>query len=358
MAVSDTGGTLAERTAGLLRRQAEACRRLGSPIYGDLLEHAAGDLLSGGPTADVLDGYLDDRPSAVLALRLLGGAHALALSGQAPELARWYPSAGGTADPQPGSPSAWEALRQTLAERGDVIRSWLPRPPQTNEVGRAAALLGGLRHVAAEADLPIRLVEVGASAGLNLRADRYCVPGDAGSYGDPASRVVLTGGWQGSPPPVSDVEVAERTGGDLAPIDAATAEGRLVLTAYVWPDQSERLDRLRGALAIAAQVPADLRAESASATIARTDLVAGTWTVLWHSIFRQYLNTEQREELADGVAALAVAATRSARFAYLYFEQSRSRGCLVVLTTWPGGHRRVLGRAPAHGIPVHWQLEP
>ena len=348
-------GTPEARTARLLRWQADACRELGSPLYGDLLLHAADDLLAGGPTATILRGHFDDRISSVLALRLLGGAHALALEGRAPQLAAFYPSAGGTADSQPGSPRAWAALRQTLAEQSDEISTWLDHPPQTNEVGRAAALLGGLRHIAAQQDLPIRLIEVGASAGLNLRADRFYVPGDAGSYGSPDSPVVLAGGWQGDAPPAARIHVTERIGGDLSPVDPATPDGRLRLTAYVWPDQADRLSRLRGAFTIAAQVPAELRTESASATLARTELVPGTWTVLWHSIFRQYLSDGQRTELADGVAKLGDAATAAARFAYLYLEQSRAGGCPVVLVTWPGGRRRILGSAPAHGLPVQWQ---
>jgi hypothetical protein len=346
------------RTAQIMRWQADACRELGSPLYGDLLVRAADDVLTGGPTADILRGHLDDRLSSVLALRLLGGAHALALSGRAPELAAYYPSAGGTLDPAPGSPRAWAALRQTFAEQGEEIRSWLNHPPQTNEVGRAAALLGGLRHIAAECDLPIRLIEVGASAGLNLRADRFYVPGDAGSYGDPESPVVLPGGWQGEPPPTSHVDVVERVGGDLAPVDPTTADGRLRLTAYVWPDQADRLSRLRGALTLAAELPADLRAEPASATVGHMQLVPGTWTVLWHSIFRQYLDERQRLELADGVGALGATATPDARFAYLYLEQSRAGGCPVTLTTWPGGRQRILGSAPAHGLPVYWHAQP
>jgi hypothetical protein len=352
---AELNGTPEARTARLLRWQGDACRELGSPLYGDLLLHAADDLLAGGPTATVLRDHFDDRLASVLALRLLGGAHALALSGRAPQLAAFYPSAGGTVDPAPGSPKAWAALRQTFAEQCDEIRTWLGHPPQTNEVGRAAALLGGLRHIAAEHDLPIRLIEVGASAGLNLRADRFYVPGDAGTYGNPDSPVVLAGGWQGEAPPLARIEVTERIGGDLSPVDPATADGRLRLTAYVWPDQADRLSRLRGAFTIAAQVPAELRAESASATLARTELVPGTWTVLWHSIFRQYLSDGQRAELADGVAKLGGAATSAARFAYLYLEQSRAGGCPVTLATWPGGRRRILGSAPAHGLPVHWQ---
>jgi hypothetical protein len=352
---SEPAGIAAARTARLLRLQADACRELGSRLYGDLLAHAAMDLLDGGPTAQVLNGHLDDRPSSVLALRLLGGVHALVLSGRAPELAAFYPSAGGTAESALGSPRAWAALQRTLADHGAEVRLWLGHPPQTNEVGRAAALLGGLRHIAAEADLPVRLVEVGASAGLNLRADWFCVPGKSGHYGDPHSPVVLTDGWLGDAPPESRIEIIERIGGDLVPVDPLTAEGRLKLTAYVWPDQIERLRRLRGAFEIAERVPADLRAESASETLTRTQLTNRSWTVLWHSIFRQYLSDTQRAELAEGVTALGATATSNARFAYIYLEQSRAGGCPVTLTTWPGGRRRVLGTAPAHGLPVRWR---
>jgi hypothetical protein len=355
---SEPNGSPEARTARLLRWQADACRELGSPLYGDLLTHAADDLMAGGPTAEVLRGHFDDRLSSVLALRLLGGVHALALSGRAPELAAFYPSCGGIVESEPGSPGAWIALRGILAGQSDTVRGWLDRPPQTNEVGRAAALLGALRHLAAAASMPIRLAEVGASAGLNLRADHFFVSGPAGQYGNPESPVRLAEGWQGTPLPLSRIEVVERTGGDLAPVDPLSEQGRLTLTAYVWPDQAGRLTRLRGAFEVARQVPADLRAESASATVARLKLEPGSWTVLWHSIFRQYLSDVQRAELADGVAALGASATDSARFAYVYLEQSRAGGCPVTLTTWPGGHRQVLGTAPAHGLPVRWQANP
>jgi hypothetical protein len=351
--------TPVQRTAWLLRRQGRACRQLGSPLYADLLDHASADLLAAGPTADVLDGHLEDRGSSALALRMLGGAHALALSGQAPELAAFYPSAGGTADPGPGAALAWAALRRTLAEQPGAVREWLARPPQTNEVGRGAVLIGGLRHVAAEAGLPVRLVEIGASAGLNLRADRFRITGDAGAYGDPSSPVVLRDAWRGQPLPDAAVEVIGRTGGDADPIDPTTPAGRRTLTAYVWPDQADRLERLRGALALALGVPADLRQELASDTLARTAPADGSWTVLWHSIVRQYLDQQQRAAVAERVSELGAAATPTARFAYLYLEPARDGSrFLVSLTTWPGGRERVLGTASPHGIPVSWDPPP
>jgi hypothetical protein len=347
----------AEATARRLRRQAAACRELSSPLYAGLLDHAADDLLAGGPTAAVLDGHLTRSWPSALGLRMLGGVHALVLTGQAPGLAAFYPSAGGTADPGPGSARAWAALRQVLAGQRDAIRGWLDRPPQTNEVGRSAALLGGLRHLTAQARLPVRLVEIGASAGLNLRADRFHIAGRVGRYGDPSSPVVLAGAWQGRPPPAGPAEVIERTGGDRTPIDPTTAEGRLTLAAYVWADQTDRLQRLRGALDVAAQVPADLRQELASDTLGRTAPAEGTWTVLWHSIVRQYLDEQQRAAVSEGIAALGASATSSARFAWLSLEPHRRTAngeCLVMLTTWPGGTQRVLGTAPPHGLPVTW----
>src|SRR5262249_59504785 len=121
------------------------------------------------------------------------------------------------------------------------------------------------------------------------------------------------------------------------------------LPAYVWADQADRRERLRGALAVAAQVPADLRQEFASDTLRRTALAEGAWTVLWQSIVRQYLDDAQRAAVSQGIAALGAAATPSARFAWIALEPHRvtadGEGDVTV-TTWPGRRQRVLGTAP------------
>lgn len=347
-----------ERAARHFAMQAGHCETLGSPLYGVLLRQASADLLALGPTADVLGEHMADPWRDAAALRLLGGVHALVLTGRAPELAAFYPSAGGTDDPGPGGARAWAALRAVLTEQGDFVRAWLDNPPQTNEVGRGAVLAGLLCELMAEAELPVRLVEVGASAGLNLRADRFWISGPGVSYGDPSSPVRLEGGWQGKPPLPRPVTVVLRTGGDVSPIDPVTEAGRTRLTAYVWPDQTERLTRLRGAIDLAACVPVDLRAEPASRTISRIGLEPGTWTVLWHSIMRQYLDAGEAAALASGVAALGAAASRAARFAYLTFELVRASEQPAEMVTWPGAIRRRLGTAPAHGVPVRWNASP
>jgi hypothetical protein len=161
--------------------------------------------------------------------------------------------------------------------------------------------------------------------------------------------------WRGKPPPVRDIRVISRTGGDLAPVDAISDKGRLLLSAYVWADQVDRLERLRGACDLAARIPADIRQESASQTIAGLELEPGTWTVLWHSIFQQYLDAEQIREMAAGVARLGNSATESARFAHVTLELAKpGPDTPVEVTTWPGGACRVIGTALPHGIPVTW----
>jgi len=344
-----------ERTARILRTQATHCEVLGSALYAGLLRHSAEDLLADGPTAGVLEGHLTDPGRSALPLRMLGGVHALVLTGQARELAAFYPSAGGTADPGQGAGLAWPALRDVLEVHMAQIRTWLPRPPQTNEVGRGAVLAGALCHLLAEEDLPVRLVEVGTSAGLNLRADRFRISGAGVSFGPPSSPVRMNDVWRGKPPPVRDVAVISRTGGDLAPVDPVSEEGRLLLLAYVWADQADRLERLRGACDLASDVPAEIRRESASETIAGIELQPGTWTVLWHSIFQQYLDAAQMGEMAAGVAGLGASATETARFAHVTLELAKpGPDTPVEVTTWPGGACRVIGTALPHGIPVTW----
>jgi hypothetical protein len=303
----------------------------------------------------VLEQHLTDPGRSALDLRLLGGVQALVLTGQAPELARFYPSAGGTADPGPNADLAWPALRRVLARQGDEVQAWLEHPPQTNEVGRGAALVGALCLLAAKHDYPIRLYEIGASAGLNLRADQFRITGTGGSYGPASSPVQLIDAWRGSPPSAVPLTVIERVGGDLAPVDPVSDTGRLRLQAYVWADQVARFTRLRGACDLAAQTPAQLRTEPAQQSVAAIRPEPGTWTVLWHSIMRHYLDHQQNDALEVAIAELGATASGSAPVAHVSLELIKGTADTPVnVTTWPGGQTRQLGTAPPHGLPVTW----
>jgi hypothetical protein len=350
-------GAARHRLAALIREQADGCGQLGSPLYAELLTSLAEDVEAGGPGASVLAGHEADPGPTALALRLMGGVHRLVLERRAPRLGLFYPSVGGRAD----GAAAWIALREVLAEHRDELRAGLDQAPQTNEVGRAGALVGGLLHINAWSRGPLRLFEIGASAGLNLRVDHFRVSlPDGRGIGPGDSPVVLDDPWRGPPPAVADLEVVERAGCDVSPLDPTTTEGRLRLTSYVWPDQLERLGRLRGALDVAARVPAVVHRQPAAAFVRRVRLVPGTTTVFWQSVVWQYLSQDERKTVWEGLTELGAAASSTSRLAHLRLEpQRRSAGAdhefLVRLRTWPGGDDRVLGVAHPHGIPTTWE---
>ena len=345
-----------------LRSQADYCAAHGSPMYGVLGHHLADDVAAGGPTADLLARWIgpDVTVAAVAsdlpALRLLGGLHRLVLAREAPALALFYPSVGGTAEVE----AAWPVVRDTLVEHDSALRAGLAKAPQTNEVGRSGPLLGGLQLVAQwSGGRPVRLYEIGTSAGLNLRPD--LLPVGPGLLVD-------------TPLPLRDApayEVVERVGGDLHPIDPTTTDGRLTLTSYVWADDLQRLERLRAALAVAADEPAQLLRIGAADLVESIELRPGLVTVLWHSIMWQYVDAAERKRVLAAIARLASQATPEARFAHLRFETEGDPGPDhrwqhgVRLSAWPpaegdstGIEGRLLGTAPPHGVPVDWAKAP
>ena len=339
------------------RAQAEQCALHGSPLTAALLFGAADDFEVGGPARDLLLPIADEPSGSVPSLRFAGALHRMVLEGRAPALAVHYPSVGGTAGPA----GVWEVARRLLAD--DRLRVDIHRPVQTNEVGRAAALYGGLLHIAAAYRQPIRLLEIGASAGLNLRPERfrYDIAADV-VLGDPSSPVRLREPWRGTFPPYEvELLMGQRAGCDPAPLDPTSEADRLTLLSYVWADQLERVGRLRGALQIAAEEPLAVEKLPASEFL-RRELAAptpGTTTVVWHSVVRQYLVPGERAEIDALIAAAGERASPEAPLVRLSLEpekkvQSTFR-FLVELTAWPGGESRLLAECLGHGPPVTWQ---
>jgi hypothetical protein len=249
-----------------------------------------------------------------------------------------------------------------LRRRGDDVVPLLEQAPQTNEVGRAAALVGGLLRVVARWPMPVRLFEIGASGGLNLQADRFRYVDDEGrGWGDPASPVRLDGAWSGSPVPLdAPLEVVERGGSDVSPVDVTTEDGRLTLTSYVWPDMTVRHERLAGAIELARAHPVAVQRADAASYVDRLRLVPGTATVLWHSVMWQYVPADQQAQVMARLGELGGRATDDTVLVHLFAEPTRrtppdEHRFWVCAETWPGdGERAFLGRMAPHGPPVTW----
>lgn len=344
MSAESAEATLAVR----LRYQAQACEGLGSHLYAVLLSRAAEDLEAHGPTWEVLRGHEDDPGSSALALRLMGAVNRLVLADREPDLADIYRDH----DADPGS--AWDAFGSVLERNRDELKELVRLPVQTNEAGRSSALLLGFLTVAAETGLPLRLLEVGASAGLNLRWDRYRYLADGFEWGPTDSRVTiefeLDGGRFPSP---REIDVSDRRGCDSAPLDPASVEDRQTLLAYIWPDQPKRIERMRAALEVAAELPVTVEREKAAPWVERmlAETNRGEATVLYHSVVSQYLSEEELSAFHGQIEAASRRASSEAPLAWLRMEYAGERADLH-LTVWPGGEHRHLGRVGYHGTPV------
>ncbi|HYU62435.1 MAG TPA: DUF2332 domain-containing protein [Verrucomicrobiae bacterium] len=332
----DPHEVLAER----LRWQAAACAALGSPFYAALLASAATDLEQHGPVWDVLRGFEQESESAALALRLMGSVHRLVLDDTLPELARHYPSTGGDGDER----AAWSVFRRALADHHDAIQALVERGCQTNEVGRSAALLGGFLEVAHRAGLPLRILEVGASAGLNLAWDRYRYESSEGGWGDDSSPVRFTHSFEVPPQLNRSAEVVERRGCDLNPIDPTSEGGALTLRSFVWADQLARLTLLDGAIEVARAHPIEVEKANAASFLER-ELAhprRGAATVVFHSVFWQYVSQADRRRIEAAIARAGVFHLRMEP-AYPVFEIRLNE--------------ELLGTSMAHGTGVRWNVD-
>ncbi len=328
-----------------------------SPLYARLLDAVITDVETGGPCARLLGDPPPDPVADAFVLRFLGGVHRIVLDGRAPALAAFYPSAGGRYDA--GADDPVPAFLDTVAAHVEELTAALGHPVQTNEVARCAALLPGFLAVAVASGLPLRVLEVGASAGLNLRWDHYRYEGgaDGSVFGDPASPLRFDDVYRDPRPRLAGMAtVAERRGCDRAPIDAQSHDGRMTLRSFVWPDQGLRYAHLDAALEVARDVPVVIdRADAAEWVATQLSRPAdGAATVVFHSIVWQYFSAETKRGMKDAIVTAGVDATADAPIAWLRFEPAPdpTKGVDVSVRLWPGGRERVLIRSGYHGKPV------
>jgi hypothetical protein len=331
--------------------QAGWCDRLASPFTA-LLCRLLGQRLDRSTETGrkALDWPGNPSPRAdALALRLCGGLNAVARSGRDPALAACYPP-----HPLPDSERLWRAVAAALGI--PELPAWLDRAPQTNEVGRSAVLMSGLLVVADCFEQPLELLELGASAGLNLLLDRYGYSLGGRLAGNPDSPLRLAPDWEGPPPPDAMVRVASRMGVDIAPLDPRSDGDRLL--AYVWPDQIRRVEQLAAALAIAAQDPPRVeRSDAADWLDLRLSCPArsGVTRVVMHSVAFHYFPREAQSRIAARIALAGTKASPDAPLAWLRYEQEPGEPHFsLVLRVWPDGEEWRLAECHPHGRWIRW----
>ena len=322
-------------------------------MYSRLFRELADDYRWGGRTYALLAGRSERPIHDALPLRLAGAIHRVVLRGDDPRLARHYPSAGGS--PGEDFPADFIAyMREHLEE----VELGLSSQVQTNEVGRSVVPLAISHWLTWFGVEEFDHLEVGASAGLNLNFDRFYAGVRTLRMGDPGSSLRFGGDWFADMPPVprTGARVVRRRGVDPFPIDVTRPDHALRLLSFVWPDQRERMSRIRAAIDITRSHPPVIDTDSAdtwlAAQLAREPERA---TVVFHSIVWQYLG----ESVQRGVrAALNEAGSRATTDKPLVWARMEPAGPVahVTATVWMGGepNEHLLAEVGYHGQNLRW----
>ncbi len=337
--------------------QVGGCETIGSPLYADLCRFGAQDVESGGPVWQTMTDHAHLRFGLASPLRFLAALHRSALRGDVPDLARHYPSCGGT----PG-PSLRRDFLRAVVEQQPRLAAELDWGVQTNEVVRTSALYPGLAHIAKRAGRPVSLREIGASSGLNLRLDHFRYAQDGWSIGDPSSPVAILDRWGDRTPPPYEAAIVDRAGCDPEPIDPTTDDGALHLLGFLWPDQLDRRERALAAIQIARTIPARVDRANAEAWLVHelAQRSEGAVTVIMHSIVWQYIDKEERTRITELVESVGASATPDAPLAWLSFEphQPDRAHAALLLRYWDGeagdGTLTLLAECGFHGQWVRW----
>lgn len=319
--------------------QRDYVRGHGAPVAGLILDAVIEDVVDGGAVSALLPPTV--RFGDLPALRVMATVHRLALERSAPAVAIGLPTLGGTPPATGAAQSAFSAaVREALAAHPPQLAAMLARTPQTNETGRAVLLRCALAHEAAShRSRPVRLWEIGASAGLNLRADHL--------PGDPRLEPALL------------PRFVERRGCDLDPVDITRVEGRLLLSSYVWVDDVDRFQRLAAAFETASIIPAELVRTDAAEFVADVHPRAGHATVLWHSAMWLYLPQETRARVLAEVARAGSEASPDAPLLHVSWEWDSAHAgpdqFALIVRRWGGGDdgaAMLLARGMSHGRAV------
>jgi hypothetical protein len=329
-----------------------------SPLYEQISRAVAGD-------RELLAAVRSAPPSAHLPPALLAAVHYLVLEGADQAVAEVY---AGRSPADPG-PLFLEFCR---SHRDAVMAILATRHIQTNECGRSSAIGPGLTWLASRLDGPFALVDVGASAGLNLLCDRYRLDyGSHGATGPADSPVTITSTVRGGHPPIAAQlpALATRVGIDRSPIDLADPDDARWLLACVWPD-TDRLDRTAAAIHLAQADPPRVIAGDANDVLpgvlgalppGTAALVTTTWAFGYFSAedrqtFMEVLDrASYQRDIAwlSAEAAGTVGPLAAARLA----DDEQGKADLLGAIVFRGGTREahVLGYVQEHGAWLDWR---
>ena len=276
------------------------------PLYSAITANAARD-------DEVAGLLLSAQPGQARPVLLLAVLHDLVLDHPDLPMARWYPSVVGPSAAATGDP--WPSVRGAALAHADRLREVIAtRSTQTNEVNRCVYLAALLQRACEDVpDLPVGLVEIGASAGLLLGINRYrttieAVRGARAAYGPPDSSVQCLGEDRSARPAdrLQIPTIASARGIDLHPVDLTDDAAVRWLAACLWPEVLGRYERFTAAVDLLRPDPPTVdqgdMIDDLPATLSRAN---GDHLVLFSSWALTYAERSRRPQVAEHLAAAA-----------------------------------------------------
>jgi len=243
-----------------------------------------------------------------------------------------------------------------LEEHEEPLREWMASyTVQTNEVQRSWVLLPLFLRAMRGAG-PVHVVELGASAGLNLVWDRYRYEYVAGSWGPAEAPFTLRGEERSFIPGellAETIDVRSRIGIDRAPVDVRDHDAVRYLKAFVWADQADRMALLESAIEVVSSDPPEIvRGELPDALPGVLEgLPRDGLALVFQTAMLGYLTQEGRDAVRDQLQAvdreLVFVSGGTPR------EQEGAWGMRIFR---PGREREFLGHADFHGAWLDYRL--
>ena len=327
--------------------QADAFERAGSPFTARLFRLIAtrSDAALTGISVSPDDGRPETLPE-----RFAAALHWLVLEDRDAGLSTVFPPNDG----EVSDAEIWMAVASAVNAHPLAVAAGLAQTPLRCDPLTCGALAPGFLTVAALTGLPLAMSQTDAGAGIELWWDRFGYRFGPVPWGVADAEVDIRPDWSGPTPPMRPVRIAERVGCDAAPPDLARPAVRMRMLSRVPADQPGRLLRLAGALEVARDGGPIV--EAADVTEWLTGRLASPEPGLAHVVFHGAVGggvvPQGRRAMIEVAGGQA---TRDAPLAWLRLEAERGSGDLaIMLTLWPGGETRVLGRSDAGATRVAW----
>ena len=337
---------------GILR-QAEHCEQNGAFVTGRVVRAQLALMRGDTRCGERLRTWPGKPLEDALPLRLAGGFHHLVLTGTDKRLPPVYAS-------KITDQGEVDAIITAIAADHDAaLLPWFESPPQTNEAGRSASFMAGLKWLSSKLGPRFEMNELGASAGINTMMERYHYDLGGVMNGLAGSPMQIKPEWRGPPPPHNPVEITAITGCDQAPVDLSDPASALRVKSYVWPENADRITRMDAAIKLACEQRPDVTKADAADWVEQR-LAApqemGVTRVFNHSIVWQYIPEDRRKQIKTALYAAGENAAAERPLAWMSLETNRKTfRHELKIRYWPGPEEAaLLGQAQAHGAWVEW----